>query len=309
MKRIFRLVSCLLFVAVFAACTRAQATQPSAPPTSPADQEPVTEQAAAATTEAPAPAEVKPSATAEPASVNQASPPENTEPAPPEPQQPVALEALLLDHETGDFSQYTDQMMDVNSVEVTRDAALAGSEYGMAVNLTGINDMAFAYKLFDEPSTSGVFRARFYIDPNGIARTPGLGGNTFLYATSGSQWLGGISFGMNEEGTSHEVYATMQHDNDGHRETRSREISDGPHLIEAEWRRATSPTASDGSFSLWVDGEFHNQQTGLDNYDVWQDVGAVALGATANIPKVSIGTYYLDELAFNDTGEEIGPVR
>ena len=216
---------------------------------------------------------------------------------------------VVIDHETEDLNQYTVYQTGQNTVSVTAEAALAGSDYGMVVNLTGSSDTTYGAKRFFPSWATGIFRTRFYIDPNGIRRTPGLGGNIFLFSTAAGQFLGGVSFGMNETGTSHVIYATIEHDANRHRETSSRSISNGPHYIEVEWRRATGPRSANGSVSLWVDGRLVDTQDGIDNYHIWTDIGGFALGATANIPNVSVGTYYLDELVCNPTGELIGPVQ
>ena len=82
-------------------------------------------------------------------------------------------------------------------------------------------------------------------------------------------------------------------------------ISDAPHYIEAYLRRATSPTSSDGSFLLQIDGTDKGTAVG-DNYDRASVFDKLYIGPDAGIDAGTTGTIYIDEIVINDTGDVIG---
>jgi hypothetical protein len=69
-------------------------------------------------------------------------------------------------------------------------------------------------------------------------------------------------------------------------------ISDAPHFIELDWRAATAAGASDGSLTLWIDGTWRANLTGVDNDT--RRVDRVRLGAVAGIDTGTRGAYYFD---------------
>ena len=42
------------------------------------------------------------------------------------------------------------------------------------------------------------------------------------------------------------------------------DVSDAPHAVELDWRRASGPDTGDGTFTLWIDGAPVATLSGLD---------------------------------------------
>ena len=69
-------------------------------------------------------------------------------------------------------------------------------------------------------------------------------------------------------------------------------ITDGPHVMEFEWRRSSGPDALDGSLELWIDGVSVATLPGLDNSI--SAVDFVRLGALS-VKAGASGSMYWDE--------------
>jgi len=86
------------------------------------------------------------------------------------------------------------------------------------------------------------------------------------------------------------------------------DITDGPHCIEFVVHRATTNSASDGWGQYWIDGSSGGTVTGKDNYDIFDIIYQLRIGAVGGIDSGTSGTYYLDDLEINYSGDEIGLV-
>ena len=82
-------------------------------------------------------------------------------------------------------------------------------------------------------------------------------------------------------------------DDGSHADTGFVPISDGPHVVEIHWRRATSPDEEDGLFEIWVDGIPAGSLSGLDNH--LSAVDFVRLGALS-VKAGASGTLLFDEM-------------
>jgi hypothetical protein len=207
-----------------------------------------------------------------------------------------------IDHEAGDFSEWTGLSDPGSDLSVSGSAGLAGTANGMAVR---INDTQSAYAIYTmgADDTSGILRIRFYLDPNGL--TINSGSNHFIgalrsntnIATFKIEWTTTDGFGFQAQlvGDS----ATLS--------TAYYPISDAEHYIEVQLVRATNSTSNDGTLDLWIDG-VHMEQLVGDNYDMFPYFRQLRLGATSGVDATSSGTYYLDEIVVNNDGSEIGAV-
>jgi hypothetical protein len=119
-----------------------------------------------------------------------------------------------------------------------------------------------------------------------------------------------VSFLMlqrNEDNT-YGLYGVCIDDTGNHANSLIYTITDEPHYIEVETRRATGPSASDGYTRFWVDGVFaYSSQIGIDNYDWMNDYQLIIIGAPSGIDSGTSGTIYLDDLVVRDDEDEIGP--
>jgi hypothetical protein len=210
-----------------------------------------------------------------------------------------------IDHEVGDFSEYTGVTGDTSDLVISSAAALAGTSQGLAVVCDDQNSMS-AYVLLGSANTSGVIRCRVYLDPNSITMNASSEHSTLWFGNSSNGQVGGWSFGRNDAGTSYKIYGTIGIDSGGHFQGSTVEISDAPHFIEILIKRATGGSTNDGILRLWVDGSQVYERTNIDNYTVFGNLLSMLIGATANVDAGTLGTYYLDQIIVRDDDTEIG---
>ena len=206
-----------------------------------------------------------------------------------------------IDHETGDLSQWSSLSDAGGDLSASASAGLAGTGYGMAVQINDTQSPFATAQVSD--NTSGVVRIRFYFDPNSL--TMGNGNNHFLgtlrsgsnIATFKLEWTSSGGYGFQAQlvgdGT---TLSTAYHS-----------IADEPHYIEVRLVRATNSTSNDGTLDLWIDG-VHKEQLVGDNFDQFGFFRQLRLGATSGVDAAASGTYYFDEIVVNDDGSEIGAV-
>ncbi|MGE5249522.1 MAG: hypothetical protein ACM3QS_04850, partial [Bacteroidota bacterium] len=69
-------------------------------------------------------------------------------------------------------------------------------------------------------------------------------------------------------------------------------ISDARHYFELDWRASASPGENNGGLTLWLDGIWRYNRTGVDNDS--RRIDRIRLGALAGIDPGTRGIYYLD---------------
>jgi len=211
-----------------------------------------------------------------------------------------------IDHEIGDLSEYTSTVEDSGDLSVESGAALAGTGYGLQLN---IDDTVVIYGIFTLQSnnTSGVLRVRFYIDPNDM--TIGDGDSFFVQncLNNLSSTLSVIEL-QYDSGVGYGIKAAIRDDANAYHYSSTYTISNAEHYIEYKLIRATNSGSGDGSIQLWVDGVDKETVASIDNYDKFSELRIVHLGAYYGIESGTTGFLYLDELIVNDDGGEIGPL-
>lgn len=212
-----------------------------------------------------------------------------------------------LDFETGDFSAWTNTVLDGGRLGVTGSAALANTAYGMIVNHGGGSTTArYASYHFVQPETNGTVRARFYADPNSFATVGRDGENIFIARNSVDDWLFVVNLGREADNTYY-LNLGMYDDSGALYQSSDVAISDGPHWVEVLGRRAAGNNISGGYLQLWVDDVSGTAIQGIDNFTLWNNLNSVRLGGIGSIEATTSGSYYLDELVVNNTGDYIGP--
>ena len=187
-----------------------------------------------------------------------------------------------------DLSEYTTTQTDSGDLYWSGTAELAGTSGGMACLIDDANAI-YGDKTVT-PNTSGVYRIRFYFDPNGLSMGEGtairlLGTRSNandqvyvnVYYNSSNYQIRLIWY--NDAGQAAGGYYT---------------ISDAEHYIEIMHVRASSDVASDGSVQLWIDGGLEETNSGEDNWgyvldDVWfylNDDGVTWAIATGQEPAI-----------------------
>lgn len=209
-----------------------------------------------------------------------------------------------LDHESGDFSHYMDVDADGGDLSITQQAALGGTRYGLQVQVDD-SHRAFAYAALETPSTTGLVRVRFYIDPNGLLMDH-LAQVNVLHLLNSSGTGNFASLKLMRINGRYFLRGIMIDDNGVHRETEVWPISDEPHSVEIKVRRASSAASNDASYETWIDGARKKTMTGVDSYEKFESFQYLSVGLNGIAGNVR-GVYYLDELVVNEDGREIGP--
>jgi hypothetical protein len=142
-----------------------------------------------------------------------------------------------------------------------------------------VDDTASVYVQDDTPGDEPRLRARFWMDPNGFDPGEALGHfrtRVFVvFEENPTRRLGAVV--LKRQGGAYSVSLRCRLDDNRQADTAFVPITDAPHAIEIDWRRATTPDANDGSCSLYLDGALAGTLGALDNNR--SSVDFVRLGA------------------------------
>jgi hypothetical protein len=176
------------------------------------------------------------------------------------------------------------------------DLAAVPVEGGAFVLRAHVDDRAPLFVQDDTPEDAGEYRARFSLDPNGFDPGEAAGSQRIrvFLAFEQDPLRRVVALVLRRLGGQYALMARVRLQDDSLADTGFVPISDAPHWIELDWRRATGPDINDGSFTLWIDGAVASELTGLDNTSPGVDF--VRLGAMA-LKSGATGTLYWDEFA------------
>ena len=212
-----------------------------------------------------------------------------------------AADLLFKDgFESGDLLRWSSSLNVGGRLAVTAAAALDGA-FGLSANVT---DTSALYVQDDTPAAETRYRARFRLDPNGFLPGPGTGAvtvrvfNAFQGASTRM-----ITIVLRRRQGQYAVQAQAVTDGGTVVSTAFANITDAPHAIELDWRRATAAGANDGSLQLWIDGGAAATLGGLDNDTTRID--RVRLGPQ-NLQSGASGTLFFDRFESRRT-TFIGP--
>lgn len=199
-----------------------------------------------------------------------------------------------IDHEDGTNSEYDSAETDSGDLSVSSTAALNGTGYGLSVNIDDTNSIYGQYDLISA-NTSGVLRARFYLDPNSVTMANfDLFSMLYIYNSS-SQPILQLDLAYNDT-DGYALRPVAQNDSGGGETISYQAITDSPHVFEVELKRAINNSSSDGSLTFWVDGSLIWSKNTIDNYDRFFDFYRTRFGAPVGLDAGTLGTFYLDEL-------------
>ena len=203
--------------------------------------------------------------------------------------------------ELGDLGPWSSAQTDggdlaIVELDTTPAAALSQTKYGLRAV---VDDTAGLYVQDATPQDANRYRARFRFDPNGF--DPGelqlhLRTRLFiLFEETPTRRLAALVL-RRVLGT-YAVMARARLDDDTQVNTPFFVITDAPHVIEIDWKRSSSPAASDGWLYLWIDGNAAGSNpvaalTGLDNN--LSAVDFARLGALS-VKSGAAGTLFFDE--------------
>jgi len=203
-------------------------------------------------------------------------------------------DVLFVDAFEAGLSTWTTAATDGGDLTLSSAARMAGSPstgFGLQVL---VDDQAGLFVQDDTPADEPLYRARFYLDPNGYDPGEALGQfrqHVFIaFASSPQKRL--VLLILRRVAGAYSIAAHVRRDDDTLAMTPFVPIADGPNAIEIAWQRASGPIAIDGHLELWVNGASAATLTGLDNDE--RGVDFVRMGAMSVRPGAT-GTLFFDE--------------
>ncbi|MBU0708194.1 type II secretion system GspH family protein [Patescibacteria group bacterium] len=200
--------------------------------------------------------------------------------------------------ESGDFSAWSSTATDGGDLSATSGAAIVGS-YGMSVN---VDDTSSMYVRDDTPNNEIRYRYRLYLDPNDVEMASWSTHTIFIpYESNGEMTMYLYIGGKRSFTSGYSIGFAMRQDDYSTIGSSWYNIDDAPHLIEVDY---ITGSGTSGLISLWLDGDFKETVNG-DNDG--RPIDYVRLGAVSSVDATTLGTYYIDHFASNNTGNLIGP--
>jgi hypothetical protein len=219
----------------------------------------------------------------------------------------TAQDAVFSDgFESGDLSAWSTASTGSGDLSVQPGAALAGTGFGLHAI---VDDTVGLYVQDDTPADETRYRARFYFDPSGF--DPGEAENhrrtrLFLaFEEAPTRRL--LAIVLRRINGEYAVMARVRRNDNSQANTPFFPISPGEHWVEFDWARASTPTATDGTFQLWLDGTLVSTLTGLA--DGAGAIDFVRLGALSVKPGAT-GVLMWDQFAsrpLTAIGPSLGP--
>jgi hypothetical protein len=212
-----------------------------------------------------------------------------------------AADLLFKDgFETGDLLRWSSSRNVGGRLAATAAAALDGT-FGLSANVTDTNAL---YVQDDTPAAEPRYRARFLLDPNGFLPGPGSGAVTVrVFNAFQDTSTRMITIVLRRRQGQYAVQAQAVLDGGTVASTAFANITDAPHAIEFDWRRATAAGANDGSLQLWIDGGAVATLGGLDNDTTRIDIARLG---PQNLQSGASGTLFFDRFESRRT-TFIGP--
>jgi arylsulfatase A-like enzyme len=194
------------------------------------------------------------------------------------------------------------------NVTVAAAAALGGTAFGLKVDV--VNSQP-ANVQSDEPTAEGKYHARFYFDPNDFYPGPGnpqasppKPGEVYLFfaAENGPRRL--IAVTLRKPGDNYRVLVRARLENENGSENENDiwsdaafDVANEPHIVEFEWKKASSASSNDGYLKVWMDppnatAPPNVELTNLDNPA--NGVDFARLGAIS-VEDGASGTLYFDQ--------------
>jgi hypothetical protein len=157
-----------------------------------------------------------------------------------------------------------------------------------------VDDTAALYVRDDSPAGEGRYRARFYFDPNGFDPGEAQGHRRvrILIGFAEAPVKRHIAVVLRRVSGQYGLQGRVRLDDNSQIDTGFFDVTDAPHFVEVDWRRATDAMSNDGSFEMWIDGVSVSSLTNLS--DSLRPVDFVRLGPQS-LKGGAAGTLYFDE--------------
>jgi hypothetical protein len=194
--------------------------------------------------------------------------------------------------DSGSLAPWSSSVTDAGDLAVSAAAGVQASPFGLAALVDNVTDI---FVQDDSPDGERRYRARFYFDPNGFdpGEAEGHARTRIFIVFAGAPSRRVATIVARRKGGQYGLIGRARLDDDSQADISFVPISDAPHAIELDLRRASGPEAKDGSFQLWIDGVSAATLTGLDNH--LSTVDFVRMGALS-VKSGAAGTLHWDEL-------------
>lgn len=199
------------------------------------------------------------------------------------------------DLESGDMTGLTQTGTDM----AVTSGGLNGTNYKITVTVDDTTSNYVYGSILGTANTNPHWRVRFYLDPNSLTMGAGSVINIFALRNNSNQNI--ILVQLQFLSSAYKITAVLYNDAGTNSSTSAYTISDASHYVELDVTRG----ASSGTLTLFIDGAQQQQLTGVDNDTRMANVSYFLLGPFSKDASQS-GTFFLDELLINDTGEAIG---
>jgi uncharacterized protein YkwD len=198
--------------------------------------------------------------------------------------------------ELGDLAPWSSAQTDAGDLAISASAGMASTLRGLQAV---VDDTASLFVSDATPQDANRYRARFRFDPDGF--DPGEAEEHrrtrifIAFEEDPNRRLAAVV--LRRLSGAYSIMARTRLDDDSQADTAFVPITDAPHVIEIDWKRSSSPAASDGWLYLWIDGNAAGSNpvaalTGLDNN--LSAVDFARLGALS-VKSGASGTLYFDE--------------
>ncbi|MBN1262814.1 MAG: DUF5060 domain-containing protein [Candidatus Pacebacteria bacterium] len=207
---------------------------------------------------------------------------------------------LEIKHED-DLSEYDLFIADGGDLSQSSTASLGGTGGGLRL-LIDDNNPLFGEAGFSQ-LTSGEYRFRFYLNPDNLEMA-----DYDLFLVSGLFYGTStrVQVMLRRDNLGFQVNARAADDTGAWRATPYYRLAGGEHYLEVLVAYAAGADTQDGALSLWIDGVFQGQKSGIDLYERAKP-DKMQLGAINGIDSGTRGVLYLDEFILRNDGFEIGP--
>jgi hypothetical protein len=153
---------------------------------------------------------------------------------------------------------------------------------------------AAAYVEDETPAGERRYRARFYVNLNGLA----MGNNEEfeLFTASSTDGAAQLRLLVRRSGAQNQLRLAARRDDGTYVETppgSETPIAREWHSVEIDWRGSSSAAASDGALALWVDGHSRPGLGGIDNDQA--QLASARWGAVGALDAGTAGAFLLDE--------------
>ena len=176
----------------------------------------------------------------------------------------LAPELIFADgFDLGGLSRWSASATDGGDLSVGPAAGISG---GMGLQAL-VDDTAGLWVQDDAPNDERRYRARIGLRPNGFdpGESAGAFRTRFFILFDGPPQRRLAALVLRRLNGQYAVMARVRRDDGTQADTGFFDITDAPHTIQIDWRRASAAGANDGRLDLWIDGAHRATVSGLDN--------------------------------------------